>query len=77
MKTLSPISSKKKIRKISKCCSSNLNEENFPFVKNYISKNLIYKKIFTEINNDKISPLVLPQIPISNRVINIFQIGNF
>ena len=76
MKTLSPISSKKKIRKISKC-SSILNEENFPFVKNCLSKNLIYKKIFTEINNDKISPLVLPQIPISNRVINIFQIGNF
>ena len=76
MKTLSPISSKKKMRKISKC-SSILNEENFPFVKNCLSKNLIYKKIFTEINNDKISPLVLPQIPISNRVINIFQIGNF
>ena len=64
------------MRKISKC-SSILNEENFPFVKNCLSKNLIYKKIFTEINNDKISPLVLPQIPISNRVINIFQIGNF
>ena len=76
MKTLSPMTSKKKLRKISKC-SSNLNEENFPFVKNNISKNLIYKKLITEINNDKITPLILPQIPISNRVINIFQIGNF
>ena len=76
MKTLSPISSKKKIRKISKY-SSNINEENFPFVKNSINKNLIYKNIINEINNNKISPLFLPQISISNRIINIFQIGNF
>ena len=66
--------SKIKSKKVSN--NSSIIYEIFPFVNKY-NNNSIHQNLITVINEDKISPLILPQIPISNRVVNVFQIGNF
>ncbi len=73
IKTLSSGNAKIKSKKISN--NSSIIYEIFPFVNN--NNNSIHQNLITEINEEKISPLILPQIPISNRVVNVFQIGNF
>ena len=71
-KNFSPINQKNRKIYLSKSPIKNRNEV-FP-------KLYTHKKVITLLNdNDDVNivPLILPQIPVSNRIINSIQIGNF